>query len=384
MIEKEAMDTKQKTGIWIIALGLAAAGMWWMLSPSHDPNANKRPSIAQPVTSHPVEARAVPVRVDAVGRVQSLAEVPLRARVDGEIMGVHFAEGDMVKEGQLLFTLDTRQAETVRRTAEANLQRAKAQLVRAQADLERYQKLLKSGSATRQRVEQALSEVGALEGDINASQAAIDSANLHIDFAHVRAPVSGRTGVINFKLGSLARVGDTEPLVTVTQMSPITVAFSVAETHLPRIRQAINRGTLSVTATSGYDKDMRETGTLTFIDSTIDSASGTILLKGTFANDDGRLWPGQFVTASLMLGLEDQALVIPAQAVQMGQQGAYVYVIGPDDTATLRPVTVDREQDGLAVISKGLQAGERVVSEGQMRLAPGTKVQERTETPKPQ
>ena len=378
------MDTKQKTGIWIIALGLAAAGVWWMLSPSHDPNANKRPSIAQPVTTQPVEARAVPVRVDAVGRVQSLAEVPLRARVDGEVMGVHFAEGDMVKEGQLLFTLDTRQAETVRRTAEANLQRAKAQLVRAQADLERYQKLLKSGSATRQRVEQALSEVGALEGDINASQAAIDSANLYIDFAHVRAPVNGRTGVINFKLGSLARAGDTQPLVTVTQMSPITVAFSVAETHLPRIRQAINRGTLSVTATSGYDKDMRETGTLTFIDSTIDPASGTILLKGTFANDDGRLWPGQFVTASLMLGLEDQALVIPAQAVQMGQQGAYVYVIGPDDTAALRPVTVDREQDGLAVISKGLQVGERVVSEGQMRLAPGTKVQERTDTPKPQ
>ncbi|MCR6631841.1 MAG: efflux RND transporter periplasmic adaptor subunit [Magnetospirillum sp.] len=364
-----------------IAAVVAAAlgGGWYVIAHKNEPTVGSGlESRPQPVVTRPVEARPMPVRVTAVGNVQSLSVVPVRPRVEGEIIRVHISEGQEVKEGEPLFTLDFRAAEAARKQAEASLARDKAQLERAKRDLERYTTLLQSGSATRQKVEQLTSDVGVYEAAIKADRANIDNSQLALDYAFIKAPVAGRTGTINGKLGSLAKPGDSLPLVTITQMRPITVAFSVAETHLPRIRAAMAAGPLDVSVGSTADTGLNATGRLTFVDSTIDVATGTIALKATFANDDTRLWPGQYVNVALTLGTEAQALTVPAEAVQTGQTGQYVFVVSGEGTADLRPVVVDRILDGVAVLKSGVAAGDKVVVEGQMRLGPGVKVVEKT------
>ncbi|OAN51473.1 efflux RND transporter periplasmic adaptor subunit [Magnetospirillum moscoviense] len=364
----------------LIALALAAvAGGGWLLSSKSDqstpPKAESRP---MPVVTRAVEAKPMPVRVSAVGNVQPLSVVPVRPRAEGEVIKVHIQEGQEVLAGDILFTLDARPAEAARRQAEANLARDRAQLDRAKADLARYAKLLETGSATRQKVEQATADVAVLEAAIKSDQAAIDNARLTIDYSAIKALVPGRTGVVNAKLGSLAKPSDSQSMVTITQLRPIRVSFAVAESVLPRIRSAMAQGELPVKVTSAADPGLAATGALTFIDSAIDTQTGTIGLKATFANDDTRLWPGQFVNVSLTLGTEEAALVVPAESVQTGQIGTYVYVVTPESIAEIRPVTVDRVLDGLAVIAKGVGAGDKVVIEGQMRLGNGVKVVERT------
>lgn len=373
----------QTSRLAIAAVILAALGGGWYVTShkSPPPPAASAESRPQPVVTHAVEAKPMPVRITAVGNVQSLSMVPVRPRVEGEVVKVHFSEGQEVHEGAPLFTLDFRAAEAARKQAEANLARDRAQLERAKRDLERYSILLQSGSATRQKVEQLTSDVGVSEAAIKADLAAIDNAKLALDYAFIKAPVAGRTGTINAKLGSLAKPGDSQPMVTITQMRPITVAFSVAENHLPRIRAAMASGPLEVTVGSASDPGLNALGQLTFVDSTIDVATATIALKATFPNDDTRLWPGQYVNVALTLGTEAQALTVPAEAVQTGQTGQYVFVVTSENAADIRPVTVDRILDGVAVIRTGLNAGERVVIEGQMRLAPGAKVVEKAPLP---
>jgi|AGTN01.3.fsa_nt_gi RND family efflux transporter, MFP subunit len=363
----------------ILAAVIAAAlgGGWYVFSHRQGAPAASAEARPQPVVTRAVETRPMPVRVTAVGNVLSPSVVPVRPRVEGEIIQVHFTEGQEVREGDPLFTLDYRSAEAAKRQAEANLARDRAQLDRARRDLDRYTQLLASGSATRQKVEQLTSDVGVYQAAIKADLANIDNAKLALDYAFIKAPVAGRTGAINGKLGSLAKPGDSQPLVTITQMRPITVAFSVAETYLPRIRAALGQAPLEVAVTSAADPGLNATGRLTFVDSTIDTATGTIGLKGTFANDDTRLWPGQYVNVALTLGIEDQALVVPAEAVQTGQTGQYLFVVTPEGEADLRAVTVDRFMDGAAVIRSGVHDGEKVVVEGQMRLGPGTRVMEK-------
>lgn len=363
----------------IVAVAVAALGGGWYAfshrgAPAPAQTAEARP---QPVVAHAVEARPMPIRVTAVGNVLSPSVVTVRPRVEGEIIKVHIAEGQEVKEGEPLFTLDFRAAEASRKQAEASLARDRAQLDRAKRDLERYTTLLQSGSATRQKVEQLTSDVGVYEAAIKADQANIDNARLALDYAFIKAPVAGRTGAINGKLGALAKPGDAQPLVTITQLRPITVAFAVAETHLPRIRAAMAAGPLEVGVGSSADPGLNAAGRLTFVDSAIDVATGTIALKATFANDDTRLWPGQYVNVALTLGTEAQALTVPAEAVQTGQGGQYVFAISPEGTAELRNVSVDRIIDGLAVLKSGVAVGDKVVVEGQMRLAPGVKVMEK-------
>ncbi|CAA7616086.1 putative multidrug efflux system, subunit A [Magnetospirillum sp. LM-5] len=364
----------------LIALALAAvAGGGWLVTSKSEqaapPKAEARP---MPVVTRAVEARPMPVRVSAVGNVQPLSVVPVRPRAEGEVIKVHIQEGQEVLAGDILFTLDARPAEAARRQAEANLARDRAQLDRARADLARYAKLLETGSATRQKVEQATADVAVLEAAIKSDQAAIDNARLTIDYSAIKALVPGRTGVVNAKLGSLAKPSDAQAMVTITQLRPIRVSFAVAESVLPRIRAGMAQGELQVVVTSAADPGLAATGALTFIDSAIDTQTGTIGLKATFANDDTRLWPGQFVNVSLTLGTEEAALVVPAESVQTGQIGTYVYVVTPETIAEIRAITVDRVLDGLAVIAKGLAAGDKVVVEGQMRLGNGVKVVERT------
>lgn len=360
----------------IIALSLAAiAGAGWYFSAAKAP---PPPTESRPVPVVAVAAapRPMPIRVEAVGNVQAVAMVAVRPRVEGEVLEVHIAEGQEVTQGQVLFTLDARTAEANKRQAEANLARDKASLDRAQADLARYQELLKAGTATKQKVEQALADAAQAQAAVKADLAAIDNAKLTIGYATIKALVPGRTGVINAKLGSLAKPGDSQSMVTITQLRPINVAFSVAESNLPRIRAAMAAGPLEVTVTSASDPGLNAAGRLSFIDSAIDTATGTIGLKASFANDDTRLWPGQFVNVTLVLGTEEQALTVPAEAVQSGQSGTFVFIIDDSAKADIRLVSIDRVVDGTAVIAKGLKPGDKVVTQGQMRLAPGLKVTE--------
>lgn len=368
----------QNARLAIAALAVAAlGGGWYAFGHRNQPPPSVAETRPQPVVTRAAEIRPMAIRVAAVGNVQSLSVVPVRPRVEGEVIKVHFTEGQEVTEGAPLFTLDFRAAEAAKRQAEANLARDRAQLERSRRDLDRYTQLLASGSATRQKVEQLTSDVGVYEAAIKADKANIDNAQLALDYSFITAPVSGRTGTINAKLGSLAKPGDSLPLVTITQMRPITVAFSVPETHLPRIRAAMAQAPLEVTVSSTSDPDLNAVGRLTFVDSAIDMATGTIALKGTFTNQDTRLWPGQYVNVALTLGTEAEALAVPAEAVQTGQTGQYVFVVTPEGKADLRAVTVDRFMEGAAVIRSGLSAGEKVVIEGQMRLGPGTRVTEK-------
>lgn len=376
----EAMQTNR---LAIAAVIVAALGGGWYVTTHKAPTAPAPAAEArpQPVLTRAVEAKPMPVRVTAVGNVQSPSVVTVRPRVEGEIVKVHIVEGQEVKDGDPLFTLDFRAAEAARKQAEASLARDRAQLDRAKRDLERYTTLLQSGSATRQKVEQLTSDVGVYEAAIKADQANIDNAKLALDYAAIKAPVAGRTGTINGKLGALAKPGDSQPLVTITQLRPITVAFAVAENHLPRIRAAMAAGPLEVAVASSADPELRAVGRLSFVDSAIDVATATIALKATFDNADTRLWPGQYVNVALTLGTEANALTVPAEAVQTGQSGQYVFAVSADNVAELRPVVVDRILDGVAVVKSGVAAGDKVVVEGQMRLGPGVKVMEKPPAP---
>lgn len=369
-----------RTALIVTAL-CALAGIGWYLSATKQTAPPAETARPVPVVVSAATERPMPIRVEAVGNVQALAVVPVRPRVEGEVIAVHFNEGQEVNVGAPLFNLDARQAEASRRQAEANLARDKAQLERAQADMIRYQELLKAGTATRQKAEQAKADAAQLEAALKADQAAIDTARLNIDYAAIKAPVSGRTGTINAKLGTLAKPGDNQPMVTITQMRPVNVAFAVAEKYLPPIRAAMANGALEAVVTSPTDATLAARGRLTFLDSAIDTNTGTIALKASFANDDSRLWPGQFVNVTLTLGSEAKALTVPAEAIQTGQSGTFVFIVDDNAQADIRAVEVDRVMDGTAVISRGLSAGTKVVVQGQMRVAPGLKVAERPPVP---
>lgn len=364
-----------------LAVAVTLGGGWYVFSHRDTGNGSQTTEkTARPVVTHTVVPRAMPVRITAVGNVQSPSVVAVRPRVEGEIIKVHIVEGQEVNEGAPLFTLDFRSAEASRKQAEASLARDRAQLDRARRDLDRYTTLLKSGSATRQKVEQLTSDVGVYQAAIKADLAAIDNAKLALDYAFIKAPVAGRIGVIDGKLGALAKPGDAQPLVTITQLRPVTVAFAVPENHLGRIRAAMAAGPVEVAVTAGADPSSRSVGRLTFMDSAIDIATATITLKATFANDDTRLWPGQYVNVTLVLGTEADALSVPSEAVQTGQNGQYVFVVDAASKVRLVPVTVDREVDGQTVVKSGVNPGDKVVIEGQMRLAPGVEVVEKSRT----
>ena len=372
--QDDTMKTSRST--LILAAMAVLAGTGWYLSALKPPQPQPE-ARAVPVLSAPATIRPMPMRIEAVGNVQALAVVPVRPRVEGEVVAVHFSEGQEVAQGAVLFTLDARIAETAKRQAEANLARDRAAADRARADLTRYQDLLKTGSATRQKVEQAQADFAQADAAIRSDLAAIDNARLTIEYATIKAPVPGRTGTINAKLGTLAKTGDSQPMVTITQMRPVNVAFSVAESHLARIRTAMASAPLEVTVGSPTDAGLEAKGQLSFLDSAINTTTGTIGLKATFANADTKLWPGQFVNVVLNLGQQDDALTIPAEAVQSGQNGSFVFVIDEQSQAAIRTVQLDRIVDGTAVIASGLNAGDKVVTQGQMRLAGGVKVVDR-------
>ena len=339
---------------------------------------------AVPVTVARAERRPVPFAIEATGTVEPVQTVAIESQVGGVLQEVAFREGDDVEAGQLLFRIDPRPYQAALAQAEAILARDQAQSEFAEADVKRYEELVRKDFVTAQQYDQVRAAAGALQATLAADRAAVENARLNLQYATIRAPIAGRTGSVLVRAGNLVRANSGTPLVVINRIHPILVRFAVPALQLALVREYQRRTTAVVLARPAGVSGAGIVGTLAFIDNAVDSATGTILLKGRFANTDKMLWPGEFVAVSLQLYVEPDALVIPVAAVVSGQQGDYVFVVGPEGTATTRSVKVARAAGDLAVIASGLQPGEQVVTDGQLRLTAGAKVDIRSSSSSPE
>ena len=347
-----------------------------------------------------VSQRTVPVDIPAVGNVEAYATITVKSQVGGELTEVHFREGDFVKKNDVLFTIDRRLLEAQVKQAEATLARDKAQLVQleanlardvaqqkyAQAQAARYRNLFKKGVISREQNDQYQTSEDVQTAAVNADEAAMESAraavaadeaalrNIEVQLSYtiIRSPLDGRTGNLMIKQGNVVKANDAD-LVTINQLQPIYVTFTVPEARLADIKRYMTQGAVKVLAVPPDSSEM-ETGDLTFIDNTVDATTGAIKLKGTFGNANRKLWPGLFVRATVRLGSHRDALLVPMEAVQSGQEGQFVFVVKHDLTVDARPVVAGSRIEKEQVIESGLQFGETVVTEGQVRLAPGVRV----------
>ena len=354
-----------------------------------------------PVVTAKVIEKDVPVDIAAIGNVEGYAVISIRSQVTAQLIDISFREGDSVRPGQQLFTLDRRPFEAALAQAEANLTRDRALLAQAEAQLardaasaeyqqlsaERQSSLSARGIVAKDAAEQARAQADATgavvkadkaaiesaRAQLAAQEAAVDNARLSLDYTVIRAPIDGRTGTINVKVGGLVTANQTE-LLTIARVQPVFVTFTVPAVHLSTIKQHMADGTLMVTATPQDGSNQPASGKLTFVDNAVDMTTDSIKLKATLPNDDHRLWPGQFARVSLRLTTLSNATVVPSQAVQTGQDGQYVFVVKPDSTVEQRPVTVSRRVDQDVVVDQGVRPGETVVTEGQLRLEPGSRV----------
>jgi multidrug efflux system membrane fusion protein len=326
-----------------------------------------------PVTASIALKKDVPVVLKAIGTVEPHNTVSVRAQVAGEIKRIAFKEGQDVFQGDLLFTIDPRPYQAALEGALADLDRDNARLKSAKEDVRRYAELVKKDYVTSQAYDQIVANADALKATVAADQAAVQSARVNLGYCTVQAPITGRTGNLLVKLGNVIKAND-QPVITINQIMPINVSFSVPEEYLADIRRYAADGTLDVEAAFPNRTEPNFRGELSFINNTVDGSTGTILLKATFPNPDKALWPGQFVNVTLRLIAGRNAVVVPSQAVQRGQQGEYVFVVKADMSVEARTVQLGQRFDGETVIRKGLEAGERVVTDGQLRLFPGAKV----------
>ena len=351
-----------------LALAVALAGC-----DGNDSQAKSKPGAgpAVPVLAVAADVRTVPVRLRAVGNVETESSVAIKSRVDGQILKVHFKDGDDVSQGQILFQIDPRPFQSQLRQAEANLLKTRAQLEYARGQEARYQDLLAKGFVSKEGYAQVRTNLESSQAAVAADEAAIESVKLQLQYATIRAPIGGRAGKVLVTEGNLVKANENPPLVVINQISPIFVSFAVPEQHGPAIRAAMGERRLPVTATVAGKS---VSGELAFVDNTVDPATGTLKLRARFANEQRLLWPGDFVEAVLTLGEEAGALVIPAAAVQSGPKGSYVFVVKDDQTVDQRPVRVSRSEGEEALIADGLAAGERVVTDGASRLTRGTRV----------
>jgi len=330
-----------------------------------------------PVHVGTVVRKAVPVQIRNVGTVLPYNTVALRALVNGEILQVHFREGQDVRKGDLLFSIDPRPYEAALAQAEAALARDRAQLANAEADVRRYTDLVKKDYVTQQQYDSVRANAEAFAATVHADEASVTRAKLDLGYCSMRSPIDGRTGTVMVQAGNVVKANDAT-LVTINQLTPIYVSLAVPERELPEIRRRQAEGGLAVDAEEPATGKPIARGELTFIDNTVDRTTGTITVKATFANANRALWPGEFVNAVLTLAVESDAVVAPPGAVQNGQQGSFAYVVKADDTVESRPITPGRLVADGTVIEKGLAAGERVVTDGQLRLRPGAKVEIQT------
>lgn len=327
-----------------------------------------------PVLAATVEQKDMPVELQAIGSVEAYSSVTVKTQITGELTGVYFKEGQDVKKGDLLFTLDKRPFEADLKRQEANLEHDIAQAKLSHLDADRYAGLYKEGVVSKQQYDQAEANAEALDAAVLADKAAVENAKVQLIYCSIYSPIDGRTGTLMIHQGNMIKANDTPFLININQVQPIYVTFTVPEQYLADIKRFAAADKLPVQAS--IQGDSRPIiGRLSFIDNTVDPATGTIKLKGEFVNADRRLWPGQFVNATLVLHTQPNAIVVPSQAVQNGQQGQFVFVIKDDKTVEMRPVTVNRSSSGQSIIDVGLKAGERVVTDGQLRLVPGSRVE---------
>ena len=330
-----------------------------------------------PVTVSTATQKTVPVQLRAIGNVQSYSTVTVKSKVGGELVRVHFTEGQDVKKADLLFTIDPRPYEAALKQSEANLERDLVQAKNAQEDARRYEFLIQKGVVARQQYEKFRADADALEATVLADRAAVENVKIQLGYCSIRSPIDGRTGSLIVQQGNIIKAEDIS-LIVINQIVPIYVTFSVPEQFLPEIKKYIALGKIQVEAIVPMNEERPEKGIITFIDNAVDSNTGTIRLKGTFANREKKLWPGQFVNVVLTLTTEPNAIVVPSQAIQTGQQGQYVFVVKQDLTVESRPVVAGRSGSNETVVQKGLHADEKVVTDGQLRLYPGAKVEIKT------
>jgi len=368
-------------GAAILAL-VAAAALWRLNMEAGVPRAAAQtPGQAIPVTAGTVAVEDVPVFLHGIGTVQAYNTVAIKSRVDGQIVKINFKEGEEVKVGDPLFQIDPRPYQAALETAQAAKEKDEAQLAGAQLDLERYQKLLGPGWQTKQSYDQQKATVEQFQAAIKGDAAQIANAKLNLGYADIRSPIDGRLGAKLVDVGNLVHANDNTPLVMIAELKPIFVSFTLPQETLDDIQENHKKAALVVRASSGDGKKELAQGKLTLIDNMIDQATGTIHLKARFDNDDERLWPGEFVNLRLILSTRKGVATVPQQTVQVGPNGYYAYVIKPDNTVERRAVEVASMQDGLAVISKGLTPGEKVVVDGQYRLTEGARVNPTTAGP---
>lgn len=335
--------------------------------------AKQQPPRVVPVVAETANKKNVPLQVKAIGNVEAYNTVTVKSQVSGEVSEVFFREGQDVRTGKLLFRIDARPFESALRQAESALARDRAQARNAQEEAKRYAGLVDKGFVSQQEYDRVRTNADALDAVVQADEAAVENARLQLEYTAIMAPINGKTGAITVQKGNVVKANEAA-LVTINQITPVYVTFSVPEQELAGIKRRQAAGDLHVE--TGASPGAKPTaGRLTFIDNKVNTQTGTILLKATFPNHDHALWPGQFVDVVLMLALEKDRVLVPTEAVQTGQQGQYVYVIKDDMTVELRVVTPARVHERWTVIGKGVAAGEKVVTDGQLRLTPGVKVE---------
>jgi multidrug efflux system membrane fusion protein len=330
-----------------------------------------------PVIVSMVIQKTVPVQLRAIGNVQPYSTVTVKSKVGGELVRVHFVEGQDVKKGDLLFTIDPRPYEAALKQAEANLERDLAQAKHAREDARRYESLIQKGVVPQQQYDKFRTDADALEATVLADKAAVENAKIQLGYCFIRSPIHGRTGSLIVHQGNHIKAEDIN-LVVINQIIPIDVTFSVPEQFLSEIKKFMAVRKLQVEALVPLNEERPERGFITFIDNAVDTNTGTIRIKGTFANQDKKLWPGQFVNVVLTLTTEPNAIVVPSQTIQTGQEGQYVFVVKEDLTVESRPVVAGRTMNNETVVKKGLNPDEKVVTDGQLRLYPGAKVEIKT------
>ena len=332
------------------------------------------PPPAAPVGVATVQQRDFPVYLTGLGSVQAFNTVDLKSRIDGQIMQVNFQEGQDVKQGDLLIQIDARPYQVALQTANANLQRDEAQLNNAKVQYERMKALYAGGVIAKQDLDTQEASFGQYEGTIAADRAAVDSAKLNLSYTRITSPINGRIGLRQVDIGNYVQASSTTPMVVITQLHPIAIVFTLPEDQLQAVRQRMKQGTLVVDVYGRDDQTRLSTGKLLTIDNQIDQTTGTAKLKAVFENPENSLWPNQFVNVHLLLETRKDALTMPASAIQRGPQGTFTYVVDAKNTVQVKPVQIALTQGNTVVIESGLQAGDRVVTDGQEKLQPGSRV----------
>jgi multidrug efflux system membrane fusion protein len=362
-------------GTLIIVALLIAAGIIFVTSCARKQEPLKKPPV--PVTVGTALQKTVPVQLTAIGNVEAYSTIQVKSQIGGLLTKVHFREGQDVSKGQLLFTIDPRPYEAQIKQAESNLSKDIAQMEYAREQSGRYAELVKKGYVSKDLYEQFRTNAATAEAVVNADRAVLENAKLQLKYCSIYSPISGRTGNLLSNEGNLIKANADTAMVTIQQVQPIYVTFSVPEGDLPEIKKNMVSGHMRIEALMSTKDGKPAAGVLTFIDNAVDMTTGTIKMKGTFLNRDRSLWPGQFVNVTLILGTQPDAVLVPTSAVQTGQNGQYVFVVRADNTVEMRPIAAGMSVGGETVIDKGVAPGETVVTDGQLMLSPGARVEVR-------